>query len=198
MTAIDRSIRLDVSVPDFGSRMDAQTNPGTSHNSLPKKPAAAQAQQRFDEALAAKSVPSGNVGHMPNPGALAPLSLFGSWNTLPSSATPATQPSIDAEFGQALLERLMVDDGNSQGGSKQVRMELKSDVLPGVTITVQEAGGRLQVDFICSDENSRLRLNAVIGVQAQTLAERLHRPVLLRVQTDDEEDLCLFEAAGSA
>ena len=198
MTAIDRSIRLDVSVPDFGSRMDAQTDLGSSHSSLPKKPADSQAQQRFDEALAAKSVPAGGVGTMTNPAPLAPLSLFGSWNTSASIAASSIQPSIDAELGQTLLERLMVDDGNTQGGGKQVRMELKSEVLPGVTIAVQEAEGRLQVDFICSVESSRLRLNAAIGVQAQTLAERLHRPVLLRVQTDDEEDLCLFEAAGGA
>lgn len=197
MTTIDRSIRLDVSVPDFGSRMDAQTHHGNS-SGLPKESADPQAQQRFDEALAAKPVPPGGNCNQPTPPALAPLSLFGAWNPPGPAAQSAVNPSVDRELSETLLERLMVDDGNGQGSGKQVRMALKSDVLPGVTIAVQEAEGRLQVDFICSVESSRLRLNAAIPVQAQTLAERLQRPVLLRVQTDDEEDLCLFEAAGTA
>jgi hypothetical protein len=197
MSTIDRSIRLDVSVPDFGSRMDAHTHSG-QHSSLPKEPADPLVQQRFDEALAAQSVSPGGAGNPSTPSALAPLSLFGSWLPAAGTAHSASQPSVDPELSQALLERLMVDEGTSQGGGKQVRMALKSDVLPGVTIAVQEAEGRLQVDFICSVESSRLRLNAAIPAQAQTLAERLQRPVLLRVQTDDEEDLCLFEATGTA
>lgn len=201
MTTIDRSIRLDVSVPDFGSRMDAQTSPG-SHGNLPKEAADPKAQQRFNEALAAKSVATspllGTAGSQTTPPALTPLSLFGAWRTPPDNVPSQTPPAVDPELSEALLERLMVDDGNGHGTGKQVRMELKGDVLPGVTIAIQELEGRLQVDFICSIESSRLRLNAAIPAQAQTLAERLQRPVLLRVQTDDDEDLCLFEAAGSA
>ena len=197
MSSIDRSIRLDVSVPDFGNRMDAHTHSG-QHSGRPKESADPLAQQRFDDALAAKPVPPGGTANPSTPPALAPLSLFGSWLPPAGTAHSASQPSVDPELSQALLERLMVDEGTSQGGGKQVRMALKSDVLPGVTIAIQEAEGRLQVDFICSVESSRLRLNAVVPAQAQTLAERLQRPVLLRVQTDDEEDLCLFEATGTA
>lgn len=197
MSTIDRSIRMDISVPDFGSRMDSQTHSG-HHGNLPKESADSLTKQRFDEALAEKPAPPGGTRNPTTPPALAPLSLFGSWLPAEGAAPSASQPSVDLELGQALLERLMVDEGSSQGGGKQVRMELKSDVLPGVTIAIQEAEGRLQVDFICSVESSRLRLNAAIPAQAQTLAERLQRSVLLRVQTDDDEDLCLFEAAGTA
>ena len=193
MTTIDRSIRLDVAVPDFGSRMDAEANPG-SNTHLPKKSADPQAQQRFEEILNAKPLPAGAN----NTPAMTPLSLFGSWSNSASASAPTAASTFEPALGEALLERLMVDEGNSQGGGKQVRMELKSDVLPGVTIAIQEAEGRLQVDFICRVESSRLRLNAAVPAQAQTLAERLQRPVLLRVQTDDVDDLCLFEAAGHA
>lgn len=193
MTTIDRSIRLDVAVPDFAGRMDAEANPG-SNPQLPKKSADPQAQQRFEEALNAKPPPAGSN----NTPVTTPLSLFGAWSASANVPAPAAAPSFEPALGEALLERLMVDEGNGQGGGKQVRMELKSDVLPGVTIAIQEAEGRLQVDFICSVESSRLRLNAAAPAQAQTLAERLQRPVLLRVQTDDLDDLCLFEAAGYA
>ena len=193
MTTIDRSIRLDVSVPDFASRMDAEANPGNNTH-LPKKSADPQSQQRFEEILNAKPLPAGAN----NTPAMTPLSLFGSWSNSASASAPTAASTFEPALGEALLERLMVDEGNGQGGGKQVRMELKSDVLPGVTIAIQEAEGRLQVDFICRVESSRLRLNAAAPAQAQTLAERLQRPVLLRVQTDDVDDLCLFEAAGYA
>lgn len=193
MTTIDRSIRLDVGVPDFASRMDAEANPGSNTN-LPKKSADPQAQQRFEEALNEKPPPAGSSKSP----AITPLSLFGSWSASAPASTPAAAPSLEPALSEALLERLMVDEGNGQGGGKQVRMELKNDALPGVTIAIQEAEGRLQVDFICSVESSRLRLNGAAPGQAQTLAERLQRPVLLRVQTDDLDDLCLFEAAGHA
>lgn len=196
MTTIDRSIRLDVSVPDFGSRLNPQDRPDSG--SLLKNSADPQAQQRFDEAMAAKPTTAPLAASHTAP-ILAPSSLFGAWNAF--GATPPAVPTpspFDAELGQDLLERLMVDDGAGHSGGKQVRMELKSDVLPGVSIAIEEAEGRLQVRFICSVESSRLRLVAAAPLHAQTLAERLQRPVLLQVQTDDADDLYLFEVASHA
>jgi hypothetical protein len=99
-------------------------------------------------------------------------------------------PDLSHQIGSS-IERLMVDDGHN--GQRQVRMELKDELLPGVTVVIQELDGRLQVDFICSVESSRLRLNEAAPEQARSLAESLRRDVLLRVQTDDDEDPCLLE-----
>mgnify|MGYP000970440488 FL=1 len=94
------------------------------------------------------------------------------------------------------IERLMVGDGSS--GHRQVRIELKDELLPGVSVTVQDTDGRVQVDFICSNEDSRLRLNAALPTNAHTLAQRLRRDVLMRVQSDDDEYPCLQETLAHA
>jgi flagellar hook-length control protein FliK len=91
---------------------------------------------------------------------------------------------------------MMVGDGSS--GNRQVRIELQDDALPGVSITVQQIDGRLQVDFVCSNEQSRLQLNRATPNLANQLADRLKQDVLVRVQTDDDEDLCLYEIVGTA
>jgi len=76
-------------------------------------------------------------------------------------------------------------------------MDLKDDVLPGVSVVVQEAEGRVVVEFICALEPPRQRLAAAVGQHAQELAGRLRRDVLVRVVTDDPEDPCAVEAAAS-
>jgi hypothetical protein len=54
------------------------------------------------------------------------------------------------------------------------------------------------VDFVCSNEQSRLQLNRAAPNLANQLADRLKQDVLVRVQTDDDEDLCLYEIVGTA
>ena len=87
--------------------------------------------------------------------------------------------------------------GEGAHGGKQVRLDLKEDALPGVTVAIEEVGGRMQIDFTCSVEASRLRLNDAVPEVAPQVAGRLERDVLMRVQTDDEEDRRLFEVAAS-
>lgn len=87
--------------------------------------------------------------------------------------------------------------GEGAHGGKQVRLEMKEDALPGVTVVIEEVGGRMQIDFTCSVEASRLRLNEAVPEVAPDVAVRLERDVLMRVQTDDEEDRRLFEVAAS-
>lgn len=182
--SIDRSIRLDVSVPDTGARAGEGFAPGQ------QREPDAQDRQRFRQALAgAPAQPPAEAPTQQAPQALQPFALFGA----PPPATSAPAPQLPPAFDD-MLTRLLVDD---QHGSRQVRMELSEDVLPGVTVAIQEAEGRLQVDFICRVEASRLKLNAAAPQHAPQLAERLGRDVLLRVQTDDEEDPCLFEVAAS-
>lgn len=87
--------------------------------------------------------------------------------------------------------------GEGAHGGKQVRLDLKDEALPGVTVAIEEIAGRMQIDFTCSVETSRLRLNEAVPEVAPDLAGRLNREVLMRVQTDDEEDRCLLEVAAS-
>ena len=180
--SVERPIHLDVSVPGFAPPGGESSGRG----GLGRGQADSQARQRFEEALA--KPPEAATGDKP---ALAtqPFALFGS---VPVRAVIEEQPPAPP-IGE-MVERLMVDDGSH--GGKQVRMELKDDLLPGVTVAIQELEGRVQVDFLCSVESSRLRLEAAAPDQARQLAERLQRAVLLRIQTDDEDDPCLFEAAG--
>ena len=186
----DRSINLNVGVPDFGARQfqtGAQSDP-----QCPMDQPDSNTQERFEQALAGQSLPAQALPERVS--APNPFSLFGGVQvSTPAAADAHLSADVTSRIG-ASIERLMVDDG--QHGNRQVRMELKDDVLPGVTVAIQELNGRLQVDFICSNEDSRLRLNAAALVQARTLAERLHREVLLCVQTDDVEDACLVEAFG--
>ncbi len=128
----------------------------------------------------------------------SPLSLFGA-----PQAAPVVPVVHAAEAQEALSSRLrevvaqlMVSDGRY--GGRQVRMDLQEEMLPGVTVVIEERDGRLQVDFLCREEPSRLRLVAAAPDQAPQMAQYLQRDVLLRVQKDDEQDPRLFEVAAQA
>lgn len=111
--------------------------------------------------------------------------------------TPATE-NIEASIQHDLcdsLERLLVSDEDNR---QEVRLDLKDDALPGVTVRLFEAEGGLTVCFICSVDSVRRRLDAAISELAQQLATRLQRDVLLQVQTDDPHDLRLNEAQARA
>jgi hypothetical protein len=185
---VDRRIDLNVSVPDYKAG-DLASGLGGS-GAQPRKDADPGARDRFEQAMRAGEPAQAQSAALP----ANPFALFGLRPAAPAPAPAGPPPAWSGEVGQA-VERLMVGDGSS--GNKQVRMELKDDVLPGVTVTVQELEGRCQVDFICAVEESRLRLVAAVPAQAPLLAQRLDRPVLLRVQTDDDADPCLFEVAAS-
>lgn len=129
-----------------------------------------------------------------------PISASGVFGTQPAQmpATPvpvreADTASLGRRIGDA-VERLMVGDGRH--GNRQVRMDLKDDLLEGVSVTVQELDGRIQVDFACAVEYSRLRLNQAAPDQARELATRLSRDVLLRIHTGDESDEHLLEVVA--
>ena len=188
--SMERRIDLNVSVPDFRGQ-EFHTG-GQRQSALPQPDA--QAKSRFDEALAGKNTSEAQPEVAERVSAPNPFSLFGSLQPPGERPAAGLAPALSSRIGDG-IERLMVDDGSN--GNRQVRMELKDDLLPGVTVALQELEGRLQVDFICSNETSRLRLNEAAPSQAQALAERLRREVLLRVQTDDPEDLCLTEALAA-
>ena len=183
---MNRQVGLDLSSPNLGAHAGngyARGDGGLSGQPDPR------ARDNFEQALHATQ--SREDAQSPAAQASNPFALFGSV----AAAPPAADRALSRQLNES-LQRLMVDD--AVAGGKQVRMELAEDVLPGVTVTIQEKEGRVQVDFICAAEASRLRLNAALPEQAPLLAERLRRDVLLRVQADDEDDPCLFELAASA
>lgn len=184
----ERRIEIHLSLPQGGGTGVPGEGTGPSTRDEPD----AQARTRFEQALAATPQAPAEA----RPGSVAsPFALFGTASVPPVAAAPQdpAASALGPQIEQA-VERLLVDDDHR--GRRQVRMDLKDDVLPGVSVVIQHGEGRLQVDFICSQEASRLRLNRSAPTQAQALAERLGCEVLLRVQTDDEEDPCLFEAAA--
>lgn len=197
-----RSIHLDVQVPHFGARNllpdtrggQPQTLPQPDEDATQQFKAAVEGQA--SQAQAPLEVASSEDGQMP----ASLFELLGTQRGVsqvpvgPVSTAPQPPSEWAYQMGES-IEQLMVDDGHN--GSRQVRMQLKEEVLPGVTVAIQESEGRLRVDFICSVEASRLRLNVEAAAHAQTLAERLQRDVLVCVQTDDEDDLCLLETLAS-
>ena len=187
--SIDPHIHLDLATmrlrTDLGGAR-AGENGAQSHAG-----ADPEAEQRFRAALAA-----GTPGETtPEPAsAPAPFALC----RAPAVPPPGTRLAARMELTQQLggeVERLMVGEGS--GGGQQLRVDLKDDVMPGVSVVFEERDGRLQVDFICSVEDSRCKLNAALPDLAPTLAQRLRRDVLLGVQTNDEDDPCRLECLGT-
>lgn len=189
-----RRIDLNLSAPDSG----ASPLPGRDGQSLasaPREPPGAQDEARFAAALAAEADADPETpadlasSEMPRP-----FALFG--GPSPGAASPdRALPSALGEHLNTTVERLMVGEGRH---GRQVRMAIRDDLLPGVTIAIEEQEGRLQVDFFCRIERSRLLLGEALPDMAPTLARRLQRAVLMRVQTDDDEDPCLLEQLALA
>ena len=179
--------RIDLNLQQAGFGAASLKTGGEGAGAQPRSPADAQDEARFAAALAKEPAQADGAECEPAP---RPFALFGN---APASAAPTPAQRSPNPLAQGLgdaVERLMVGEGTS---GEQVRMELKDDVLPGVCVAIEEREGRLQVDFICSVERSRLKLTDALPDMAHTLAERLRRDVLMRVQTDDEEDPCLVE-----
>lgn len=182
--SIDRRIGLDTAI--------AQGSGLTQSDGQAAGRQASDADRRaFEQALAR----DGDDPRPAPPAAPTPFSLFGAVRG--DAAPPTDGPSralAEALLGSA--EQLLVADGSQ--GRRQVRVELKEEVLPGVSVSVYEAEGRVIADFICAIETSRERLTALARPLAEQLAESLGRPARVRVATDDPEDPCLAETDADA
>lgn len=173
----ERRIDLNLNMPAFTSG-----EPGGGAGT-PGGQADEGDRQRFRDHLNRADAPAPAPAPPAQP---SPFSLLGA--ARPSvAAAPALPP-----LGE-LLTGLMIGEGHAGA----VRMELADDLLPGVSVSVGEAGGAWQVDFICRDDDSRLRLNRGAPALAQEMADRLQRDTLWRVMTDDDEDLRLFETRAT-
>ncbi|MGE8658759.1 MAG: hypothetical protein ACN6O8_18610 [Achromobacter sp.] len=182
--SIDRRISLDTAIAQ-GSGLAQSDGQALGRQ-------ASDADRRaFEQAMAQ----DGEAPRPPAPAAPTPFSLFGAARA--QAAAPADSPS--QALAQALLgsaEQLLVADGSQ--GRRQVRVELKDEVLPGVSVSVYEAEGRIVADFTCASETSRERLASLARPLAGQLAESLDRPTRVRVATDDPEDPCLTETDADA
>ncbi|MBS1196648.1 MAG: hypothetical protein H6R18_433 [Proteobacteria bacterium] len=190
--SVDRQVSLNLSIPNPNAQ-NLRNDIG-GQNTDGRDAPDAETQERFAMAMANEKVAPQQTVANPMP---PPFSLYQT-AVSPNLASYSEKSAGQAELASSLSEevdRLMVADGSN--GNRQVRMDLKDDLLPGVTVTIQENEGRLQVDFICSIESSRLKLSRALPELANTLAQRLQRDVLMRVQTDDDEDPCLQEVLAS-
>lgn len=190
-----RSIHLDVRTPDMGGQ---SLSPGLGQSHTSSQPDA-QAQQRFEQAMSQTTdqaaPPSSEMPSQPE----APMALFVPGRLPATPALAGTESGVWRDAGRQIaeaVEQLMVDEDSR--GQRQVRMDLKDEVLPGVTVAIQEAEGRLRVDFLCRHEAPRLQLNAAASAMANELAHTLRRDIWLRVQTDDDEDPRTHEAFASS
>lgn len=181
--SIDRRIGLDTAIAQGSglAQSDAQTS-GRQASDADKR-AFEQAMARKDESPVAP------------PAAPSPFSLFGAARADAPAPADATSQAL-AQALQGSAEQLLVADGSQ--GRRQVRVELKDDVLPGVSVSVYEDGGRVIADFVCANETSRERLAAMARPLAEQLADSLARPTRVRVGTDDPEDPCLTETDADA
>lgn len=83
-----------------------------------------------------------------------------------------------AQIG-AELESLWVCNGAH--GLREVRLNLRKEILPHTSVRLFEASGRLQVDMRVADESTRRWLAGTLPQLAASLGERLARPLSLRV-----------------
>ncbi len=188
---IERRVELDLSTAGLDARAAGQQSAGGHAADREADP---QARAAFERALAGDEAADAQDA---NPRAEVPssaLSLFGrAAAAAPGATKSAGEPWVEplCEELQGLVSQLAVGEGRS--GGAMVRMELDEAVLPGVSIEIEESDGRLQVTFTCSSERSRQRLLRELPLRGDDFAAGLGRQVLLRVQTDDPEDPCLFE-----
>ena len=84
------------------------------------------------------------------------------------------------------VSRFLASTGPSQ--PRQVRIELKGEVYAGVWISLQEVGGQVQVDLVCASEAARLQLGALVLREADAMARRCRRDLLVRVVGDPRDD----------
>lgn len=190
----DRRIGLDTAVPQGMPGSSARFGAGGADV---RGQASKDDRQAFEQAMSSERPPAPAPAETPAADVPRPFALFGAFASTAAAAATTGGAPAPGELSQGLrqaAERLLVGDGSS--GRREVRIELKDDVLPGVTVCVYEDQGLLVAAFVCASEPSREKLCACARALAGELAGSLNRAVLVRVGTDDPEDPCPFEAAA--
>jgi hypothetical protein len=192
--SIDRRIDLD---NGFSSRFGTQAFDQAGASLKSDTPPSDTDRKAFQDAMAADkdTVPPGAAKPTADIAPPAPFALFGAARAAAPGASYPAAPSGLANVLSQSAEQLLVND---DGGRREVRVELKDDVFPGVSVAVFEGEGRLVAAFTCSVEASRERLAASAPGLAAELAQSLGRATRVQVQTDDPEDPCLVEASAES
>lgn len=188
----DRRIGLDTAVPQGMPGSSTQYGAGGAGV---RGEASKDDRQAFQQAMS--SEPAGTPAEAAPADVPRPFALFGAFSS-PAPALAAGAAPVPGDLSRDLQQaagRLLVGDGSS--GRREVRIDLKDEVLPGVTVSVYEDQGRLVADFVCASEPSREKLCACAPTLASELAGSLNRAVLVRVCTDDPEDPCPLEASAN-
>lgn len=125
--------------------------------------------------------------YQPPPLVQGPQPMGSNLNPVDMPLAVRPDPSVGRliEWLNETLVGLQVSDRSS--GPQLVRMELKSDLLPGVSVTFQEVDGRIQVDLNCRVDHSRKLLASLVRREAPEMARRCRRDLLLRVHADGDD-----------
>jgi hypothetical protein len=90
-----------------------------------------------------------------------------------------------SDWLQQAISSLQVSQGTAS--NREVRFDIRSEILPGVRVVLQESNGRVQVDFICSVEASRHLVSEIAQREVSEMARRCRRDLVLRVRAEDED-----------
>lgn len=106
----------------------------------------------------------------------------------PGNASPNHAPDL-GRIAEAVVQRLLVSEGMAPG-DQEVRIQLKESVLPGTEIRIRTEGGRLVVEFVCTNADSVRFLDTQREPLAAHLDGRLktHAEVLVTPARDGEFD----------
>lgn len=117
----------------------------------------------------------------------SPFDLFRPAGTGPVAAAPPAAGTDLQGIAAAVAERILVSDG-ARPGEQEVRIQLKDNVLPGTEVRLRHEGGRLVVEFVCSNADSVRFLDGQRDGLAGLLNGRLKADVEVRVTASDGTD----------
>lgn len=213
---VDKSIHLDVSAdrsgpgadPDRAGTQDRRRQPDPGAREAFKQAMAGDAGQPdgtgyHDQGAGGKSLREHHEGPPPP----APDALVSPFDLLASSRSLPSRPAVSVDDATAMsrllpllrdsVHKLWVQVRGNE--APQVRVELDNDALPGVTVHLQERGGRLEIAFSCEGQKEFGLLSRQADAIAGKLASRLGRDVLVCVASTHghEEPVEFLGLAGS-
>lgn len=118
---------------------------------------------------------------------ITPFALLGMRSGLVTQPAQAGPPATLTRDLSEAVQRLLVSDSNH--GARQVHVQLKEAVLPGVLVMVAEQQGGIVLDFRSVHAGSRRRLEAWSRRLTEELGRTLGRHVSISIQGVGEADL---------
>jgi hypothetical protein len=99
----------------------------------------------------------------------------------PFALLGGSEPLRQAESSEvaSAIERLWI--GNGASGVREVRVKLGSSMLPGTSVRLYEAGGRLHVDLTADSDEVGRWLRSRLPALGRDISERLQRDVRVAV-----------------